>query len=123
MSTPIEILGWTIKPEISIGDIAAIGALILAPVIFLIGFRHQKRSDQLRISRELMDRILARNERLDTYLDSLKKDDAQEYSLLKHLELINDVLQECQNFGYVIDSKEIDKPKIIKFYKGRVFEI
>jgi hypothetical protein len=31
---PIEILGWIIKPELSIGDIAAIVALILSPSQF-----------------------------------------------------------------------------------------
>jgi hypothetical protein len=109
-AVPIEFLGWSILPVIDIGDIAAIVALILSPMIFWIGYRRRMKSDELRIrsnqlqiSLELMDRILTEDERLDAYLDRTRKDSSQddyeEYSETKHLALINDVLTGCDYFG------------------------
>ena len=133
-AVPIEFLGWSILPVINIGDIAAIVALILSPMIFWIGYRRRMKSDELRIrsnqlqiSLELMDRILTEDERLDAYLDRTRKDspqdDYEEYSETKHLALINDVLTGCDYFGYVIDEKEIDRAKVIRRYSTRIFEI
>jgi len=53
----IEILGWTIKPELSIGDIAATVALFLSPVIFGVGYRRAKRAEDVKTVSDLMNKI------------------------------------------------------------------
>lgn len=53
----IEILGWTIKPELSIGDIAAIVALILSPLIFWVGYRRARRADDVKTVSDFMNKI------------------------------------------------------------------
>ena len=70
-----------------------------------------------------MDRILAKRDRLRSYLERVRTDEAYGHSDEHHLELINDVLYECDYFGFVIDEEEIDKPKIIRRYRKRVAEI
>ena len=99
-------------------------------MIFWIGYRRQResdqrriRSDQLRISLELMDRILAKRDRLDSYLDRVRTNETLGYSDTHHLALINDVLTECDYFGYMIQEEEIDREKVIRRYSRRVFEI
>ena len=52
----IEIFGFLFKPEISIGDIAAIVALIASPLLFWFGYSRTRKSEQIKIARELMDR-------------------------------------------------------------------
>jgi hypothetical protein len=50
---PLEIFGFTIKPEISIGDIAAVGALVASPLIFWFGYSRTRRSEQIKVAREI----------------------------------------------------------------------
>jgi hypothetical protein len=124
-AAPIDFFGMPLDT----GDIAAlaaaIGALILSPIIFWIGYRSQKRTNELKISLELMDRILTKNDKREAYLGRTMLDpydsDHVPYSPVRDLELINDVLMECDYFGYVIDEKEIDRPKLIKRYRSRIF--
>ena len=54
---PIEILGWIIKRELSIGDIAAIVALILSPLIFVVGYMRARRADDVKTVSDLMNKI------------------------------------------------------------------
>jgi len=53
---PIEILGWSVKPEISI-DIAAVGALIASPLIFWIGYRRTKRTEEIKTVNDLINKM------------------------------------------------------------------
>ena len=39
---PIDLFGWTI------GDIAAVGALIASPLIFWIGYRRSRRTEEVK---------------------------------------------------------------------------
>ena len=136
-TVPIGIPDLALTPVIDIGDIVAGIALILTPIIFYIGYRRQRdsdertiasderkiRSDQLRISLELMDRVLAKRDRLYSYLERVRLEEGFGRSDIHHLELINDVLYECDYFGFVNDEEEIGKPKIIRRYRSRVAEI
>ena len=47
----------TFKPEISISDIAAIAALISSALVFYFGYNRTRKSEQIKIARELMERI------------------------------------------------------------------
>jgi hypothetical protein len=53
----IELLGWTIKPDISIGDLAGIGALIASPLIFWAGYRRARRTEDIKTVSDLMNKI------------------------------------------------------------------
>ena len=48
----IDIFGFAVKPEISIGDIVSIGALIASPLIFWLGYSRTRKSEQIKIARE-----------------------------------------------------------------------
>lgn len=123
---PTGFLGWSL---IDVGDIVASIAIAISLTLFFIGYNRQRnsderkiKSDQLRISLELMDRVLAKRDRVDSYLDRVKTDETLGYSNSKHLALINDVLDACDYFGYVIEEKEIDREKIKRRYGKRIFE-
>ena len=45
----IEIFGLALKPEISISDIAAIGALIASPLIFWFGYSRKESQNKSRL--------------------------------------------------------------------------
>ena len=48
---PIEFLGWTI------GDIAAIGALIASPLILWVGYRRTTRTEEMKTVSDCMNKI------------------------------------------------------------------
>lgn len=112
----------TVTSLIDIGDLAAVGALILSPVIFWIGYRRQRSSNQLRISLELMDRILVQNDRFDTYRERVRNGEVP-HSNVVEMNLISDVLSECEYFGFVIEEGELDRPRLIRRYRTRDFDI
>jgi hypothetical protein len=64
----IEILGFTIKPEISIRDIVATIGLILSPILFWAGYRRTRRNDQIRLWREIIHRLDDLYEELKSYI-------------------------------------------------------
>jgi hypothetical protein len=50
---PIEILGWTL----SIADLAGVGAVIVAPLVFWIGYRRTTRTEEIKTVNDLMERM------------------------------------------------------------------
>lgn len=53
----IELFGWAIKPEINIGYIAAVVGVILSALIFLKGYRLTRRTEEIKIVSDLMNKI------------------------------------------------------------------
>ena len=45
------------------------------------------------------------------------------HSNVVEMNLINDVLSECEYFGYVIEEGEIDRSRLIRRYRTRIFDI
>lgn len=66
----IEIFGFAVKPEISIGDIAAISALISSALIFWFGYSRTRRSEQVKVARDLMDRIELKLQQVKKFMES-----------------------------------------------------
>jgi len=105
----IEIFGFAVS------DIAAIGALIASPLIFWFGYSRTRRSEQIKISRELMDRIdvkLQKFKEIALPLGPLKHD-------VKEREVfiiaIDGLLREIEYFSYLLKIDEIRDENILRY--------
>jgi hypothetical protein len=63
----IDIFGFAVKPELSIGDLAAIVALLVSSFTFYLSYTRSKKSEQIRISREIWDRIDAQEDIIEKW--------------------------------------------------------
>lgn len=52
----VEIFGSTITDQISVGDVAAIGALIASPLIFWFGYRRTVRTEEIKTVSDIMNK-------------------------------------------------------------------
>jgi hypothetical protein len=115
----IEILGFTLKSEISIGEILAFVALIASPLIFWFGYIRSRKSEQIKIAREVIDRIDVKSRRL-----SQTSPDKEEIKSIKSthdvITIIYDLLSEIEYFGYLLRIHEIRDENILKYYIPRV---
>jgi hypothetical protein len=108
----------------TIVSIASLVVAITALGLTILTYFRSRKSEQIKIARELMDRILEKKDKVDEYLDRFEADADSGYDEGGHLNRINDVLLECKYFGYVIyDSKEITDKNTIRYYKQPVAEI
>jgi hypothetical protein len=104
----IEIIG------LSISDIAAIVALIASSLIFYFGYSRTRKSEQVKISREIMDRI---NLKFRTFLE-IKPHDiqyAKAEEIKRSLNAMTDVYAEIEYFNSLLDMEEIKDKKIANY--------
>jgi hypothetical protein len=99
--------------SIDLGNIIAIGAGIGAVIAaFYTGrnYIHNKKSEQIRIASEGMDKISAKYQRLlDVKLESLASEvNGLATSQLTFLYNVEEVLKECRYFGYLISKHVIE---------------
>jgi formiminotetrahydrofolate cyclodeaminase len=114
--------------------VAAI-ALIVSIVIFVAGQLLVKRSEKQRLEREKKlqeawelseGRRIAREQmasiitRYNAYDELIRSPSPTAGSVSRRLEFIDEVLFECEYFGYLINTKEIQDENTVKFYKSRV---
>jgi hypothetical protein len=126
----IEILSFTVKPEISIGDIAAIGALIASPLIFWFGYARTRKSEQIKIAREIMDRIDTKRQKLDQLpvldmqgvvrgVPNTAEWYEQEIAVFKAIDdivkAIPDLFLEIEYFGYLLKTHEIEDENLLRY--------
>lgn len=111
-------------------------AEILSPIAIVmsalsLGFQryqwHKNRAEakewqQIKFARELTDRIIARQERLDDYLENVSNGKTQ-YSHGRHLDRINNVLRECEYFGSLVREKKIEESKLLGRDRHNVYQI
>lgn len=108
----------------TLSDIAAIAALVFSGYTFLVGSRRwsrSKKSEEIKTARELMDRITTKEDRLDEYMEHVKEDPAA-YDFGRHLDLMNDVLQEIQYYGLLIKNEVIEESELLKHDRREVAE-
>ena len=124
----IEIFGFAVKPEISIGDIAAIAALVSSALIFWFGYSRTRKSEQNKIARELMDRINTKQLRLfeDIWNRKPEPEGSQEVKS-KWIEdlagAMEPLLSEIEYFTHLLKVKEIDDNEVIQYYGARISAI
>jgi hypothetical protein len=125
-----EFLGVKIAPDI--GDIAAIAALIASALIFWFGYRRTRYSEQIKIARELMDRIDIKNQKLDEYLEknplqvieqpdgSLKKVDMSYEQVEDFSRHFREVLSEIEYYVYLSEKEELENKNVKRYYGPKV---
>ena len=59
----------TNKPGISLGDTAAIGALIASPLIFWIGYRRTKKTEDIKTVSDLVNKIENASKEIMVYIE------------------------------------------------------
>lgn len=68
-----EIFGFLFKPEISIGDITGIAALISSTLLFWFGYSRTRKSEQIKIAREQSDRVSTKKQQFDGLIKGMPK--------------------------------------------------
>lgn len=81
-----------------------------------------KERQQIRFARELTDRIIARQERLDDYMENVSNGKTQ-YIFERHLDRINNVLRECEYFGSLVEKEKIEESELLGHDRHYVAEI
>lgn len=100
-----------------------IGALTVSLFVFLFGYSRTRESEQIRIARDLMDRIVTKKKQKDAFQEGQSEDQLETYPLVYRLKDEDEVLSECHYFGYLINRKVITDQKIIDYYTPSVLEI
>jgi hypothetical protein len=115
----IEIFGFTI------GEIAAIAALIASPLIFLVGYNRTRKSEQIKIARDIADRIELKSQEASTFAadNSLlwpSEDaslEARSKTIYTYQILFSYMLSEIEYFSHLMETKEIDDKILIDYYR------
>jgi hypothetical protein len=86
--------------------------------------KHARESEweQIRFARELTDRIIARQERLDDYLENVSNGKTQ-YIYERHIDRINNVLRECEYFGSLVAQEKIQESELLGHDRQFVYEV
>jgi hypothetical protein len=119
MSEEIQSIG--LDYIISIGAaVAAGGAMIFSALTY----RRNKKSEQIKIAREEMDKISSKVQRL---VEIRVAPDAEVSdtvtSQLVYLFHVEEVMKGCEYFGYLIRKKVIEDDDIIGYYKPEITKI
>jgi hypothetical protein len=116
---PIHFLSIGISEAISISDLAAIVALIASPLIFWIGYSRTRKSEQIKIARELLESISMKYRKFDDFVDRNPFLSTTVQPKI-YLEYIVEIIEEISYFIYLIKSHEIEKKYVITYHRGRV---
>lgn len=98
----------------------AIAALVSSALIFSFGYRRTRKSEQIKIASEQMNRIsdllIKRNEAI---MRGYPDDFQGAYSKWAYA---RDISEECERFGYMVYSKTILGANTIRYYEPSMFE-
>ncbi|HZD35247.1 MAG TPA: hypothetical protein VE130_08595 [Nitrososphaeraceae archaeon] len=103
-------------------SLMTIGVAASAFIVSAFTYRRNKRSDQIKIAREQMDKINTKYERLlEVKIESLVEEEVTSPSVfLFHVE---EVMKECRYFGYLVHKKIIVDDDIISYYEPEIIQI
>jgi hypothetical protein len=124
----IDIFGFVVNAEISIGDIVAGLALVASPLIFWVGYRRTRKSEQIKIASELSDKIET------AYTKALKfrtynpypasgSDDVKTTWFQQTVELDYAVERHIRYFSYLVDEKELEDRHVVNYYRDSMLII
>jgi hypothetical protein len=117
----MKFLGLKIIPEISIGDIAAIAALIASPLIFWFGYSRTRKSEQIKIAREHMDRLDKKYAKLEygfaEFEAGVHGDPSPRNTdmLKKRLEDVDDITNEIDYLDNLVASQEVVDKNVLSY--------
>ena len=110
----------TFVPQIDIGDIAASIALVIAIVTFYISYARISRSEQIKTSEDLWQRI---NEKYAPIIDiGRSKGWPKDGSGIVNVPwpMVNSLVDEIDYFAFLILMGEIKDEKVLHYYKPRL---
>jgi hypothetical protein len=90
--------------------------------LFIALILEQQKMINKLIARELTDRIIARQEHLDDYLENVTNGKTQ-YIFERHLDRINNILRECEYFGSLVKQEKIEESELLGHDRYFVAEI
>ena len=118
----IEILGWKIKAESSIGDLVAIVALIASAFTFWFGYVRTRKSEQIKTARELYDTISSDYDKTlyqtHSEYDKLDSDKKEEW-MVKTITECTAVQRKIRYFSYLIESQKIEN-NVVGYYRNYI---
>jgi hypothetical protein len=117
----LEILGFIIKPELSIADLAGIAALVISAITFYVGHTRSKKSEQFRFSREIWDRIDEQEKIVEKW--TVADDISRERERLNMGESMESLKTELDYFVYLAEKGEIEDTVVSEYYRKRLFRI
>src|ERR671918_227369 len=109
----------------TLGDFGTIVAFSFSAYTFWVGSKRwfrSKKSEEIKTARELMDRISTKQDRLDEYMERVKED-AAAYDSRKHLDLMNNVLEEIEYYGLLIKNDIVEESELLKHDRKRTYMI
>lgn len=113
-----EIQGIGLDNMISIGAAVAAGGAV---IFSALTYRRNKKSEQIKIASEEMDKISSKVQRLVKIRvapDAEVSDAAT--SQLVYVHHVEEIMRECRYFGYLISKKVIEDDDIIDYYKPEI---
>jgi hypothetical protein len=120
-----DILGIPINPDLS--DYLAVMALGFAGYTYLVGSRRwsrSKKSEEIKTARELMDRVMAKNERrYQTPPDVVMYDGTPGRHELWMLDIFTDILEEIEYYGFLVKNDVIKEFELLQHDRVKVYEI
>lgn len=119
ITTAAKLFGITFESKISISDIAAIAALISSAVIFYFGYSRISKSDQIKIARDLMDRIDSKIQKVNEIHNSFSDAKVSEAKTVELMNATNDLAIELDYFRYLLIHEIRDK-SILGYYMPRL---
>jgi hypothetical protein len=104
---------------IGLSDILAISALVVSMSLFYVGHTRSKKSDQIRISREIWDRI----ENQEHIIEGWTIEDPVSRDEMKVVRAMNSLKNEMGYFVNLIEEGEIKEAFITEHYRKKLFDI
>ena len=115
-----EIFGFLFKPEISIGDITGIAALISSTLLFWLGYSRTRKSEQIKIAREQSDRVSTKKQQFDGLIKGMPKHsetDSVKYMWLSDIyRAISTFIAEIEYFTILVQRKEIEDSGVLPYH-------
>jgi hypothetical protein len=140
-----EFFPFTLDPEMNYDDIAALVALALSIASVWLTtsqWRQRKKSEEIKIAREHMERINMNKKKLEEFVDTSRDQREKEVDkmvtngaklgdviverIMIHIhftELVADVCSEVDQFRYLITEHEIKDKNVINRYRPQVFQV
>jgi hypothetical protein len=124
------------KVTLEVGDVVAIGALIASSLIFWFGYVRARKSEQIKIAREHMDRMNARCKDFEERFKKLEdkfKDGKEDFSpnrsqqnaadLKDYVENVDDIRHEIAYFDLLVMNHEILDKHVLSYYAPRITKV
>jgi hypothetical protein len=122
-----NVFGVPISPNLS--DYLSVAALVFSGYTFLVGSRRwsrSKKSEEIKTARELMDRVIAKTERLKEppfrISDGLSPD-SNYYDSQKVLDKMTDVLEEIDYYGLLVKNDLIKEFELLQHDRIEINDI